>query len=493
VKKRILILTLIITLIMISSFASLTESSVQDISKASTLTVQMRTTAQNFLVYGSTTDSGFSLKVAIDGTGDFNCDGVADNVEINAALQAIKARGGGSLELRPGTYNLAGPVRVSSQTTIVGSGLATVLRFQGAKGFNHLIENENYDNSSARDNNILLTDFVIDGNRGQTGTAGIGFRNVDHVSLINLRVFNCHGDGVVFNPSTAGGGKATDVSFSNVQVTGCGADGFAFKGMTRLSVQNVLLRSNGDRAGGSGITILTGPNINDEYNNYLFFENVTADYNQKSGVSMKASYHVTWRDSSFTNSKEEDGFISSSTLSKTTILTSQDSFAASGYVDFINCKASKNAGWGFHLTGGGIHDLHFTNSAAYENGRDGFLIYNTGQNIVLTNSSAWHNGWNGVYFLGETLKANATIAGGMFYDNSLQTPQKYNGICLQNWSNSTVTGVKAFDDQNPKTQRWGIVSTYGDYNAFVGNDLRGNAAGPILTKGPHDKVQSNLG
>jgi parallel beta-helix repeat protein len=47
---------------------------------------------------------------------------------IQIALDALKIRGGGSVRLSPGTYDIIGPVRLSDNTKLIGSGEKTILR-----------------------------------------------------------------------------------------------------------------------------------------------------------------------------------------------------------------------------------------------------------------------------------------------------------------------------------------------------------------------------
>jgi hypothetical protein len=47
---------------------------------------------------------------------------------IQLALDAVKTRGGGTVKLNPGTYDIIGPVRLSDNTSLIGSGTATILR-----------------------------------------------------------------------------------------------------------------------------------------------------------------------------------------------------------------------------------------------------------------------------------------------------------------------------------------------------------------------------
>ena len=46
---------------------------------------------------------------------------------IQIALDAIKTRGGGTVKLNPGTYEMIGPVRLSDNTSLIGSGKETIL------------------------------------------------------------------------------------------------------------------------------------------------------------------------------------------------------------------------------------------------------------------------------------------------------------------------------------------------------------------------------
>lgn len=104
--------------------------------------------AWNGTVYAPATPSGTStiprpiaLVVAANDSptsfktnADYQCDGTADQVEINAAIAAVQPGAGtigtgGTVRLAPGTYNVTGPVRVKSLVSLEGSGhFASVLR-----------------------------------------------------------------------------------------------------------------------------------------------------------------------------------------------------------------------------------------------------------------------------------------------------------------------------------------------------------------------------
>ena len=47
---------------------------------------------------------------------------------IQIALDAVKARGGGTVKLNPGIFDIIGPIRLSDNTSLIGSGTKTILR-----------------------------------------------------------------------------------------------------------------------------------------------------------------------------------------------------------------------------------------------------------------------------------------------------------------------------------------------------------------------------
>src|SRR5664279_4588342 len=50
------------------------------------------------------------------------------SIAIQIALDAVKSRGGGTVKLNPGVYNITGPLRLTDNTSLIGSGQSTVLK-----------------------------------------------------------------------------------------------------------------------------------------------------------------------------------------------------------------------------------------------------------------------------------------------------------------------------------------------------------------------------
>ncbi len=79
------------------------------------------TGATDITITASTPAPTGSIGVAGSGA-EYICDGTADDVQINAAIAACNADGGGVVTLYPGTYYIASPVTLLSGVTLAGSG-----------------------------------------------------------------------------------------------------------------------------------------------------------------------------------------------------------------------------------------------------------------------------------------------------------------------------------------------------------------------------------
>jgi len=64
---------------------------------------------------------------------DYVCDGTADDVEIQAALDALPA-GGGKVVLLEGEYSIASTINLSDYQTLEGQGFNTILRAKNGFG-----------------------------------------------------------------------------------------------------------------------------------------------------------------------------------------------------------------------------------------------------------------------------------------------------------------------------------------------------------------------
>lgn len=88
--------------------------------------LQTRTAGQTFYLLVAASNAPAAVKAKAD----YVCDGTADNVEIQAAIDAAKAQGGGVVQLSAGAFSLAATITISGNTneddadsiTLVGAG-----------------------------------------------------------------------------------------------------------------------------------------------------------------------------------------------------------------------------------------------------------------------------------------------------------------------------------------------------------------------------------
>ncbi|WP_410507683.1 right-handed parallel beta-helix repeat-containing protein [Methanosarcina hadiensis] len=148
--------------------------------------------------------SNKKVYVAWDGSGDFNCDGTDDQVEINKALAYVA----GNPEYTtvylkgPHTYVISDKIRIGGDTTLEGDSTA-VIKLKDNADWPHqrpLITQM----SSSGNNNITITGFEIDGNyegnaekkRGDGYYNLIHFINCDNIHICNMYMHDSHGDGL---------------------------------------------------------------------------------------------------------------------------------------------------------------------------------------------------------------------------------------------------------------------------------------------------------
>ena len=106
------------------------------------------------------TDSSI-IYVTTDGSGDYNCDGINDHIEINQATAYINSIGGGTVHLKAGIYTIDGTVNIYSNTTFEGAG----------EGFTAIELDASNTNTNwcmfdvSNSNNVIIRYFSVDMNK----------------------------------------------------------------------------------------------------------------------------------------------------------------------------------------------------------------------------------------------------------------------------------------------------------------------------------------
>jgi len=198
---------------------------------------------------------------------DFLCDGVEDDVEINAAIQTVDSAAHFTVILRPGTYSVLHGVHVVSNITLRGGGTNTVIRLaDNAPSMVNVsgivrAKDDAQNGVARRVHDVTLEDFVVDGNRShQAPTADekkFGFYGEgDFLTFRRLVARNCAGYG--FDPH----GHADSVASTNVLIEDCEAYGNLLDGFALDRMQNSTIRRNyahdNDRHGFNLVSETTG-------------------------------------------------------------------------------------------------------------------------------------------------------------------------------------------------------------------------------------------
>lgn len=81
------------------------------------------------------------LVIALDGSGDYNCDGTDDSTEIQEAIDYLEANSGGHLLIKKGTYSIQSSLSIlADNISIDGEGAATILKMKNAVNLSDMVD-----------------------------------------------------------------------------------------------------------------------------------------------------------------------------------------------------------------------------------------------------------------------------------------------------------------------------------------------------------------
>ncbi len=117
---------------------------------------------------------------------DYYTDGVADEVEINAATIAVNGSGGGIVLLKAGNYTTGNTVNILSNVTLQGEGyISTIITKVAGANFDAIKGNFI--------SNASVNDIYVDGNNRNSATDGRGFYmyHVVNVTVNRCKAYDC--------------------------------------------------------------------------------------------------------------------------------------------------------------------------------------------------------------------------------------------------------------------------------------------------------------
>ncbi len=245
IQKKVIILSCILFFAIVPLAGCTVQYSFRSVDTKDTLDHDFNGTDDKIqsLVNNSGSSSTAIVYVDTDGTGNYNCDGINDHVEINKALAYIDSIGGGTVYLKgPHTYWIDDTMRIWSNTVLTGDPTAEIKLVANA-GWSTQIPIFTARGGSY---NIKITGFTIDGNSGNQ-TEGLGegyynmiyFWNVKDVEVSHMHLEWGHGDGLRTE-------ECSDIKFLYNDVYKLGHDGvyYIFTNNTETAYNSIVARTD---------------------------------------------------------------------------------------------------------------------------------------------------------------------------------------------------------------------------------------------------------
>lgn len=125
---------------------------------------------------------------------DYQCDGTADDVEIQAAIDALFATGGGLIRLSEGTFSLDAEVYCKTKVSIAGSGFCTIMQI--ASGVSkHCFYIYDHTDLYVKDLACDLTSAGTSNTLGGSPPCGVFVGHTTPGTTMNLIIKNLYVDG----------------------------------------------------------------------------------------------------------------------------------------------------------------------------------------------------------------------------------------------------------------------------------------------------------
>lgn len=170
-----------------------------------------------------------TVYVAGDASGDYNCDGTDDHVQINQALSDVQGNGSTVYLKGPFTYIIDDSILVGADTTFTGDSTAKI-KLKNSAGWNTKYKGLVMPIGGAADN-VTIHGFEIDGNAANQSEATghdyypvIKFDDSDNLIVHDMSLHDAKSDAVwdVFSSFTAGVGNLQ--MYNNI-IRNCAHDG----------------------------------------------------------------------------------------------------------------------------------------------------------------------------------------------------------------------------------------------------------------------------
>ena len=329
------------------------------------------------LLYANSTSSGqgiglvdvrYAEQVITVGGSDADIPGFT-SAAIQIAVDAVKSRGGGTVKLNPGTYDITGPVRLSDNITLKGSGKSTILK--KCNGFK--------------------TSYIIDADWGMMKAVvkdasgfkkGMGIQLSDDLNNqgweVTTAVITEIKDNVIFFDNNT----VNDYVAEKNGIVSNGCSIVEAVGAENVKISELVVEGN--KATNDYINGCRGGGIYIHKSTNCLVENVKVNEFNGDSFSWQVTEKITVRGCEASNG-DGLGFHPGTGSDKSTV---------------ENCISHHNTGDGIFLCWR-VQNGIFKNNITYSNGQNGISIGHKDTDNVFENNHAYENGYQGVLFRNE--------------------------------------------------------------------------------------------
>ena len=414
---------------------------------------------------------------------DYICDGVADEVQINAAMASLPS-GGGSVVLTEGTFNITAPITAMKDGIVIqGQGPTTLITTPNGTNVEYFI--------LAYGDAWTIRDLRIDGNGDNQSSGGYGvFLGGTHGSVLNCYIDNTLDNAIAVSNSGVPDGASDCVIEGN------------YCGSVKARIASVIRLSDGaSRCRVVNNYVYDLSNLNDGIlvqpeNDAVDIVDIVVEGNfiengREGDTGIELRNHKAGK-------TIRDAVVRGNVIRNISGITWGISVSSCD-----NCVVDGNAlenlgGYGIRLWDGSGFDKpdnnriivssnSITNCGATsgpDNSRG--IVIDAGDNVQITGNIQRGAKREGILVAGAD---KVLITNNVVSNNGQESPDVYSGVAVYKGEHTVITNNRIFDDQTTKTQRYGVLlDTGAAYSEVKDNKIWGNASGDVQDDGVDNAV-----
>lgn len=441
--------------------------------------------------FAGTVTGGLFVSVGGEGA-DYITDGTADNVQIQAAIDAASTAGGGTVLIKEGTYSIATNIKPKSNVYLKGAGMfSTKLVATSTMVGGSVIADTTTFTVNAPLENFIVSDLEIDCSNMPTTPYSIGRKGLDSKNWRRCSI--------------------RDLYVHDAPATGIGVDN-----LDRCLIDHCIVKdcgTTGESQGSNGIGIGTGGMTAESF---VVSNCITEGTANSAYLVEELDTETTSREYVFANNISYSDFKGVSVSGAKDVVVANNHIFDSGddgirAIDFSSHIAESvtisgnmvkgSASEGIYIDTG-VSDIIIHGNHIHDGTIEG--IVTRGFNVVISENQVHENGKHGI-FIGAASGGDAItdviVTGNMVFNNSAVTANT-DGIRLDatnaDISDVIVSNNRSFDNQGTQTQRYGLIMTGTNMNRIIvsNNNCNDNKTGSLfnnVTNQTSVSIVNNMG